>query len=323
MSLWQSIAARRDELLTTWDSGRVGPDELSKLAVLMWGRLPDPLGAASAFTLTEAGTLAAALTDRLTAALSTDAVAGSGVAATITAVRAAIARGRAQADVLGMARSRIDAIESQLDGALAGKDRDRITTTVTALDAEISIIERDLIKEAGLRTGTAHLLASLRAHYAQLETRAPSVEALAERCRSRITGAPNVDVPKVGELGPPPDATTTAATAAEWAAARAELKHYAAGLDRCAIAMNDAERQYGAPLTARDDLRGLLGAYRNRVERSGLAEDVPLSDAYRAAHDVLWSAPCDLARAQDLVNRYLHAVRIAVGADHVVEGEHP
>ena len=69
MSLSQSISARRDELVTAWDSGRVGPDEMAKLAVLLWGRLPDPLGAPSAFTLSEACTLVAALADRLTIAL--------------------------------------------------------------------------------------------------------------------------------------------------------------------------------------------------------------------------------------------------------------
>ena len=320
MSLFQSITARRDELVAAWDSGRVGPEELARLAVLMWGRLPDPLGAPSAFTLTEAGTLAAALTDRLAAALSADAVAGSGVAGRIITVRAAIDRCRAQAKVLGMAASHLDELAARLDAALESKDRERITTTVNALDTEVTGLERDLIKETALRTSTAHLLAKLQLRYAELEARAATVNALAERCRSRITDPPRLAVPDVTALGEPPESLTgDASTAAEWAAARGELDEYARRIERCAAALDEAEARYGAPLAVREDLRGLLGAYRTRVGRSGLAEDVPLTDAYRAARDVLWTAPCDLREARELVERYQRMVRVAVGADHVVE----
>ena len=70
MSLWHSIDARRQELVTAWDSGRVLADGLAHIATLIWGRLTDSLGDAVAFTLPEACTLAAALQDRLTATLS-------------------------------------------------------------------------------------------------------------------------------------------------------------------------------------------------------------------------------------------------------------
>lgn len=320
MSLFQSIKARSDELVATWDSGRAGPEELARLAVLMWGRLPDPLGAPSAFTLTEAGTLAAALTDRLAAALSADAVAGSGVAGRIVSVRAAIDRCRAQAEVLGMSASHLAELTARLDAALESKDREQIVTTVTTLDTEVTSLERDLIKETGLRASTAHLLAQLQLRYTELEPRAAAVSAVAERCRSRITDPPVLAVPDVTALGEPPGASTNdASTASEWAAARAELDEYSRRIDRCAAALDEAEARYGAPLAAREDLRGLLGAYRTRVGRSGLAEDVPLTDAYRAARDVLWTAPCDLREAQELVERYQRMVRVAVGADHVVE----
>ena len=61
LSLWESIDRRTTDLVTAWDSGRVGRTELAHLAELMWGRLPDALGNPSAFTLGEATTLAAAL----------------------------------------------------------------------------------------------------------------------------------------------------------------------------------------------------------------------------------------------------------------------
>ena len=320
MSLCQSIGARRDELVTVWDSGRVGPSELARLAVLMWGRLPDPLGAASAFTLSEAGTLVIALVDRLTAALSADAVAGSGVAGRITLMQAAIGRCRSQAEVLGVSSSRIDEIASQLTSALATKDRERILGTVATFDPEITAIERDLIKETSLRTSTARLLATLQTRFGELESRAATVGALAERCQSRISGLAKVAVPSVIALGPPPVGSTSgASTVSDGAAARDELDRYAARLDQQTAALDDVEAHYEAPLQARDDLRGLLGAYETRAARSGLAEDAVLTGAFRAARDVLWSAPCDLRAAEKLVESYQQAVRIAVGADRSVE----
>jgi hypothetical protein len=74
-------------------------------------------------------------------------------------------------------------------------------------------------------------------------------------------------------------------------------------------------------LAARDDLRGLLGAYRTRAGRTGHAEDAQLSIAYEAARDLLWSAPCDLAQARQRVAEYQHAVRVAVGAEAGAEPE--
>jgi hypothetical protein len=64
-----------------------------------------------------------------------------------------------------------------------------------------------------------------------------------------------------------------------------------------------------------------LGAYQTRAARTGLAEDPTLTTAYRVAHEILWSAPCDLDEARKLVDRYQHAVRVAVGVERFAEGE--
>ena len=67
-------------------------------------------------------------------------------------------------------------------------------------------------------------------------------------------------------------------------------------------------------MQARDDQRGLLDAYRDRANRAGFAENVALGNAYQAAHDLLWSAPCDLDLSGRLVDEYQHAVRESAGA---------
>ena len=79
--------------------------------------------------------------------------------------------------------------------------------------------------------------------------------------------------------------------------------------------VDQAETAFAAPLAARDDLRGLLGAYATRAARNGLAEDAGLTERYRPAHESLWQAPCDVDAAAPLVEDYLRAVRRAVGAD--------
>jgi hypothetical protein len=320
MTLRQSITTRSDEVVAVWDSGRVGPEQLARIAVLLWGRLTDPLGGTSAFTLTEAGTLAAALADRLAGALAADAVAGSGVAGRIAPLAAALVRCRSLAEVLGSPTDRIDAIDAQLQSVLASKDRARITAAVVELEPEVSGIERDLIKDTGLRTTTARLAASVRARYADLPGRADALAALVERARSRIAGLTDIPVPTVAPLDQPPAVPAEATAAvAQWRSARAELERYATALDEIDRGWAAVETHYGAPLRARDDLRGLLGAYATRAARSGLAEDPVVTDAYRAAHDMLWSAPCDLDVAERLVEQYQHAVRIGTGAAPAAE----
>ena len=142
-----------------------------------------------------------------------------------------------------------------------------------------------------------------------------AVVALADRCRSRITHAPKLAVPSVTVLGPPPEVVTEISAPNDWAAARRTLDQYAARLHRVKAAVEQAETAFGAPLAARDDLRGLLGAYATRAARNGLAEDPGLTERYRPAHDTLWQAPCDVDAAALLVEEYLRAVRRAVGAD--------
>ena len=315
MSLVHSIASRRDELVSTWDSGRVDADVLARIGVLLWGRLPDPLGAPSAFTLSEAGTLATALVDRLVAELATDPLAGSGVAGRVAALRGAISRCIAHAHALGLTTTALEGTAAFLDAAVVSKDRARIVAAVGSLEAEIGATERDLIKETGLRAGTARLNAELHREYEELVTRCVAVTALAERCRSRIAHAPKLAVPSVTVIGTPPAVVTEIRAPNDWAAARSTLDQYAARLHRVKAAVDQAETAFAAPLAARDDLRGLLGAYATRAARNGLAEDARLTERYRPAHDALWQAPCDVDAAAPLVEEYLRAVRRAVGAD--------
>ncbi|WP_338320842.1 hypothetical protein, partial [Streptomyces lonarensis] len=59
-----------------------------------------------------------------------------------------------------------------------------------------------------------------------------------------------------------------------------------------------------APLAVRAELRGRLDAYRAKAARLGLGDAAPL---YDAARRTLWSAPCNLRTAEQLVRTYQEA----------------
>ncbi|GIH95076.1 hypothetical protein ACFFMN_17335 [Planobispora siamensis] len=96
-----------------------------------------------------------------------------------------------------------------------------------------------------------------------------------------------------------------------------EREELLAGLER---ATEDALRQAERAGTAlreliarRDELRGRLEALRAKAVRLGLAEDAGLVSLYRRAHDLLWTAPCDLRRATVAVTGYQRATEGAAG----------
>jgi hypothetical protein len=68
-----------------------------------------------------------------------------------------------------------------------------------------------------------------------------------------------------------------------------------------------AHRAIGAPLRRREELRGLLGAY--QVAASRYAEHPRLVELYQRAYDLLWTAPCDLPKAEAATMRYVRAVQ--------------
>jgi hypothetical protein len=67
-----------------------------------------------------------------------------------------------------------------------------------------------------------------------------------------------------------------------------------------------------ATLSRREELRGMLQAYKAKAARLGAAEDLGLTDRYEAARDLLWTAPCDLAAAASAVAAYQQAI-LAIG----------
>jgi hypothetical protein len=68
-----------------------------------------------------------------------------------------------------------------------------------------------------------------------------------------------------------------------------------------------------AGIRTRDELRGVLTAYQAKAQALGLAEDVELGELYAATREELYSAPCDLGRAEQRVLEYQRAIRAGSG----------
>jgi hypothetical protein len=68
----------------------------------------------------------------------------------------------------------------------------------------------------------------------------------------------------------------------------------------------------GELLARRDELRGRLDAFRAKAVGQGLAEDPALAALYADAHDLLYTAPCDLRAATRAV--YAYSRGLAAGA---------
>jgi len=93
-----------------------------------------------------------------------------------------------------------------------------------------------------------------------------------------------------------------------WTRLASELDLLDRELATATAGFKGAERAVVAAMAKRDELRGLLGAYKAKAARLGAAEDAGLAERYDRARDLLWTAPCDLAAAEAAVAGYQQAV---------------
>jgi hypothetical protein len=73
------------------------------------------------------------------------------------------------------------------------------------------------------------------------------------------------------------------------------------------LARTGAAEQQGLAdglIARRDELRGRLEAYRAKAAARGRAEDERLAGLFTRAHDLLFTAPCDLRAATRAVHAY-------------------
>jgi hypothetical protein len=179
----------------------------------------------------------------------------------------------------------------------------RLRAEVTALAARIAEVDR-LRGEAqrridGLRSATAAAVAA----------RQDAVTAW-HRGAERIAALP----PLPPDIIEPPVASLTAlASAGRWTRLQAELDRCDSELAAAVARTRDVEHSVAELVDRREELRGLLGAYKAKAARLGAAEDAELTARYGQARDLLWTAPCDLTAAAAAVAGYQQAILTTEG----------
>jgi hypothetical protein len=187
-----------------------------------------------------------------------------------------------------------------------------------------------LMKDGRVDTAAAD---RLRAQAAELGTRIAELDRLRSQARGRIdslaaaAGAARAErqdamaawqraaalvalvPPRPPEVADPRLAGLSAlAAGGQWGRLGAELDRCTAELAASAAQTEQVRRLAAAAVERRDELRGLLGAYKAKAARLGASEDVAISARYDQARELLWSAPCDLAAAEAAVSGYQQAI---------------
>lgn len=189
-----------------------------------------------------------------------------------------------------------------------GPAADRLSAVQAALDTLTE--RRDAL--AALRADLGDRLAALDAALdglAAAEDRATDTAArVARAIDPRSTGEPPVPGRRLGGLRARRGELTDAVRTGRWAT----LLDAVVALERDVAAARSRADGDDAVLAGllkrRADLRGLLGALTAKAAARGRAEDLDLDALRRAAEDLLWSAPCDLAAATVALRRYQRAL---------------
>jgi hypothetical protein len=191
------------------------------------------------------------------------------------------------------------AADGSADTSAAGRLRER-AAALTARIAELDRVRRQARQRID---GLAAATASARA------ARQGAVAARGDAA-VRISALP----PLPPEVAEPPLASLGALAAdGQWSRLAAELDRCEAEL-AAASAQTAGVRQAAADaIDKRDELRGLLRAYKAKAARLGAAEDPDLAARHDQAHGLLWTAPCDLATAEAAVAAYQRAILATEG----------
>jgi hypothetical protein len=185
------------------------------------------------------------------------------------------------------------------DTAAATALRDRVAA-LTPRIAELNRVRQQALGQIGaLPTAVA-------------AARADRQDAMAARqeALTRISALP----PLPPDIAEPPVASLTAlASGGQWSRLAGELDRCRSELATAAAHTDDLRQSAAGAIDKRNELRGLVRAYKAKAARLGAAEDASLAARYEHAYGVLWTAPCDLAAAEAAVLAYQRAILATEG----------
>ncbi|MET0327037.1 MAG: hypothetical protein ABW219_17610 [Ilumatobacteraceae bacterium] len=290
--LWRAVSERTDR----WE-GVADADGRAAAVASSWTPVTTSTGETVGRDLPDAIGFLDALVTRLAADLAADAAAAADAARAWVALDADLDAARRAAARLGQEVRHV----AELAAAAATHPRaivppGDLVTRAAETRAGLEAAERE-------RQDVVAALAAAPAVVAELEQREATVRELAERCRAKILHAPNLAVPSVAAIGPAP-----AVAERPWASVQGPAQAWLRQVERVGAALDEASRRFRESLDRRDELRGLLQAFRDKADSAGLAEHDSLDERYSRARGTLWSAPCDLDAAEVEVDDYLRTV---------------
>jgi hypothetical protein len=314
MALWKAVSDRYELLLATWNSGRVGVTELTRMSTMIWGRLDTGTASGLSVSLPEACRLSDALLSQLRVKLGLD-PSGMEITERIRQLRAQMERIREQIDLepAGATQQQAALEQSRLARRLkeiaekAGRGGD-VAGLLGPVEIEAATFERDLIVNAARRRDAAALVRRARDQRADLEAREAALRTIVEECVRRVDPAPRYAVPDTAALGPVPNT-------------RDELENYLRRLDQVSRAMTIAQTAYAQALRDHSELDSRLEAYHAKAEATGVADVTDVARAYELARHALDEQPSRMVLVEQLVSVYqtylqtTHAAQSATSAE--------
>lgn len=195
---------------------------------------------------------------------------------------------------------------------------------------DLAALDRDI---AGVRDGLRQLKLLQERYEERMQRIAGLVDVLAadeaegRRRRAHVSARIAHGVPEIPVQAPPLRAR--AAQVAElrrrdaWPQLSVQLSALERDMAGAAERLRAVRTDLDALLARRDELRGLLQAYRAMAGGRGRGEDGGLEALHQQAYDVLWRAPCDLDHAARLVADYQEAVTTGRGTSAASRGVRP
>ena len=297
MALWKAVSDRYELLLATWNSGRVGATELTRMATLIWGRLDASTASGLSVSLPEACRLSDALLSQLRVKLGLD-PSGMEITERIRQLRAQMERIREQIDLepAGAAQQQAALEQSRLARRLkelaekAGRGGD-VAGMLGPMEIDAATFERDLIVNGARRRDAAALVDRAWDQRADLEAREAALRSIVEECVRRVDPAPRYAVPDTAALGPVPNTLD-------------QLENYLRRLDQVSRAMTIAQTAYAKALQDHEELASRLDAYHAKAVATGVADVPDVAQAYELARNVLDQRPSRMVLASQLVTVY-------------------
>ena len=187
-------------------------------------------------------------------------------------------------------------------GAVDTSAADRLAERVAALVPRVDELVR-------LRVDAHQRVAEVRTAAAAARSARDDAVAAWQRAAVKIAAAALPPQPAaLADLSARLAALDTLLAGGRWTRLASELDLLDRELATATANFKEAERAVVSAMGKRDELRGLLGAYKAKAARLGAAEDAALAERYDQARQLLWTAPCDLAAAEAAVAGYQQAV---------------